>query len=78
MPMLTKQRGPQFATSCSELQNRRMVARRRCGAHPGRETSYASTISGSRLVMKVMTSPRSGSGTVNVSSVADRQRMKAA
>ena len=38
---------------------------------------YASTISGSKLVTKATTSLRSGWGTSNVSSVAERQCMKA-
>ena len=41
-------------------------------------TGYASTISASKLVVKATTSLRSSSGTLNVSSVTDRQRMKAA
>jgi hypothetical protein len=39
-------------------------------------TGYASTISDSKLVVKATTSLRSGSGTLNVSSVTDRQRMQ--
>jgi hypothetical protein len=40
-------------------------------------TDYAFTMSGSKLVAKAMTSPRSGSGTLKVSRVLDTQRMKA-
>ena len=39
---------------------------------------YASTMSGSKLVANATTSLLSGSGTSNVVSVSDRQRMKAA
>jgi hypothetical protein len=43
-----------------------------------RESRYASAISGSKLSEKATTSPRSGSGTLNVSRVTDKHRMNAA
>jgi hypothetical protein len=46
---------------------------------PNRDVSrYASAICASKLSEKATTSPRSGSGTLNVSSVTDKHRMNAA
>ena len=46
---------------------------------PNRDGSrYASAICASKLSEKATTSPRSGSGTLNVSSVTDKHRMNAA
>src|SRR5271165_3521646 len=53
-------------------------SRPRRGATRRRGSRYASAISASKLRAKVTTSPRSGSGTLNVSRVTDKQRMNAA